>query len=671
MTDRTQAIFISYASQDAGPAQRICEALRTGGMDVWFDQSELRGGDAWDASIRRQIKDCALFVPIISIHTQEREEGYFRREWNLAVSRTLDMAHDRAFLLPVVVDATTDANARVPEKFRELQWTRLPGGETTPAFVDHVRRLLTARDTLAPEASGLLQRPTRVAAAGVSASGPAPAAPRALRYGWAIALVLAATVAIAATFIVMHRRLPPQATASPAPAAFAPPAHSIAVLPFVNMSGDPKQDYFSDGLSEELLNSLATVHELQVAARTSSFSFKGTNTKLADIARELNVGAVLEGSVRKDGNHVRITAELINAVTGFDQWSQTYDRDLKNILSLQTEIATAVTKALQATLLPSAAVTFELGDTRDSAALDAYLQGEKFAGHFDESNQRTRIANYDEAIRRDPEFAKAYVSKSLALSILAGNGHLPLYAQAQAVAEKAVTLAPGLGRAHTALAYALQGQLEFTQALSEHERALELSPGDSYVLQYTGLSLTLLHHPEGLAATRRAVTLDPLNPLSHLSLGIALFLSHQYQAAVDALDRGKALDESGGGPGLYRGMAYIELGKFDAALKSCLTPPMDVNSYACQAIAFQKLRRTAEAQSTLKQLRETGGDAAAWQVAQVYAGWGDVENTIQWLQTALRLRDPGLIGFRADPIMAPLLGDPRVQAIVRELKLPD
>lgn len=454
---------------------------------------------------------------MISSHTQERVEGYFRREWNLAVNRTLDMAHDQAFLLPVVIDGTTDGNARVPDKFRELQWTSLPGGEATSAFVDHVRGLLGARAALAPETSEPLAHHAPAAAQGATASGPGAAAPRLLRYGWAIALTLAAAVAIAALALAMHRRLAPPAIA--APAAFAPPAHSIAVLPFVNMSGDPKQDYFSAGLSEELLNSLATVHELQVAARTSSFSFKGTNAKRADIARELNVGAVLEGSVRKDGNHVRITAELINAETGFDQWSQTYDRDLKNILSLQTKIATSVTKALQATLLPSAAVTFELGDTRDPVAFDAYLKAEKFAGHFDEANQRARIADYDDAIRRDPEFAKAYVSKSLALSILAGNGRLPVYAEAQAVAEKAVSLAPALGRAHTALAYALQGRLEYAQALSEHERALELSPGDSYVLQYTGLSLTQLQRPEGLAATRRAVTLDPLNPLSHLALG--------------------------------------------------------------------------------------------------------------------------------------------------------
>ena len=141
MSASTRSVFLSYASQDAEAARRICEALRAAGLDVWFDQSELRGGDAWDASIRKQVKECALFVPIVSANTQAREEGYFRREWNLAVSRTLDMADDRTFLLPVVIDSTIDGNARVPEKFREVQWTRLPAGESPAA----VRRWLIER----------------------------------------------------------------------------------------------------------------------------------------------------------------------------------------------------------------------------------------------------------------------------------------------------------------------------------------------------------------------------------------------------------------------------------------------------------------------------------------------------------------------------------------------
>jgi TolB-like protein len=172
----------------------------------------------------------------------------------------------------------------------------------------------------------------------------------ALRHRTGIAISAAATLAVVAAVLVGQSRAPVPASAADAAsalAAFSPPPHSIAVLPFVNMSGDPKQEYFSDGLSQELLNSLASIPDMQVAARTSSFSFKGQNVELADVARKLNVRTVLEGSVRKDGNHIRITVQLINAMTGFHLWSQTYDRDLKDILQVQAEIATAVIQALQ------------------------------------------------------------------------------------------------------------------------------------------------------------------------------------------------------------------------------------------------------------------------------------------------------------------------------------
>jgi hypothetical protein len=159
MTEPARAVFLSYASQDVEAAKRICEALRAGGIEVWFDQSELRGGDAWDHKIRKQIHDCALFIPIISAHSQARLEGYFRREWKLAADRTHDMAEEKAFLVPVVIDDATERSASVPEKFRDVQWTRLLAGETPPTFVERVRRLLSpdgspARPAATPVPSG-------------------------------------------------------------------------------------------------------------------------------------------------------------------------------------------------------------------------------------------------------------------------------------------------------------------------------------------------------------------------------------------------------------------------------------------------------------------------------------------------------------------------------------
>ena len=224
------------------------------------------------------------------------------------------------------------------------------------------------------------------------------------------------------------------------------------------MSGDKEQEYFSDGLTEELLNSLAEINELQVAARTSAFSFKGKNTDIGTIARKLNVGAVLEGSVRRSANTIRITAQLINAVTGFHLWSKTYDRDLGDVLKLQTEIATAVASALKVTLLGDVAAKVELGGTRNPAAFDAYLRGAKaFSSRHEAKDLPAAIAAYTEAIRLDPHYALAFAGRSIALSGVAGEAETAAaaregYDKAQADARQALALAPDLAQAHLALA---------------------------------------------------------------------------------------------------------------------------------------------------------------------------------------------------------------------------
>jgi hypothetical protein len=294
VTEPSHAVFLSYASQDAEAALKICEALRAAGIQVWFDLSELRGGDAWDQSIRKQIKTCALFIPVISHATHDRREAYFRLEWKLAVDRSHLMDAGMAFLLPVVIDDTRDDDERVPERFREVQWTRLPGGVTPESFVEHVRRLLTGEPAQGPEG-------TASAAARVSA---APSTRKPGLPFWRSKAALLATIGVlvlalgylAANRLVLSKRgaevgaaSAPAAQSAPA-TAFNPPPHSIAVLPFVNLSGDKEQEYFSDGLTEELLNSLSEINELQVAARTSSFSFK-EHPDIATVAHKLNVGA--------------------------------------------------------------------------------------------------------------------------------------------------------------------------------------------------------------------------------------------------------------------------------------------------------------------------------------------------------------------------------------------
>jgi TolB-like protein len=672
VTDSGRAVFLSYASQDAEAAQHLCKALRAAGVEVWFDQSELRGGDAWDQKIRGELHDCALFVPVISANTAARHEGYFRLEWDLADQRTHMIAHNRAFIVPVCVDATSETSADTPESFRRVQWTRLPAGETPPAFVERIKRLLSPE--LSQEPTGTAPAAARVAAA--------PTTPKPVPASWRSKAALLATIAVlvvALGYVVANRLVLSKRGAEVAPAtAFNPPPHSIAVLPFVNLSGDKEQEYFSDGLTEELLNSLAEINELQVAARTSSFYFKGKDVDLGTVAHKLNVGAVLEGSVRRSAHTIRITAQLINAVTGFHLWSKTYDRDLGDVLKLQTEIATEVASALKVTLLGDVAAKVELGGTRNPDAFDAYLRGAKaYSSRHEAKEIPAAIAAYTEAIRLDPHYALAFAARSIAFATVAGEAATEAamhdgFDKAQADARQALALAPDLAQAHLASANVSElGTLDFTQASEAYERALALAPGNAEVLRLSGKFAAYMgRFDAGVAAARRAVVLDPLARASHSVLGRTLYVAHRYQEAVAALAEVLRLDPDYKDTYAHRGFAYYGLGDLQSARASCETQPDYWGNQYCLAVTYDRLGRHADAKAELAKMKTVVGDTASYQYATIYAQWGDRDQALEWLETALRVRDPGLELLKTDPLMDPLRKEPRFQAIERELKFP-
>jgi TolB-like protein/Tfp pilus assembly protein PilF len=667
VTEPSHAVFVSYASQDAEVAARICAALSAADIEVWFDQSELRGGDAWDQSIRRQIRTCALFIPVISQNTHERAEGYFRLEWKLAVDRCHLMAADKAFLLPVVIDDTPEDDDRVPERFREVQWTRLPAGETPPQFVRLVSQLLTggAAATIARQSATAPKR-------GTSRSGP-----------WlAVSVVLVA----AALYLLFDRpwitrpaAILRPATPTDTAVAFAPPARSIAVLPFVNMSGDKEQEYFSDGLTEELLDSLTRIKELHVAARTSAFSFKGKDADVGTIARKLNVATVLEGSVRRSTHTVRITAQLVDAVSGFHVWSQTYNRNLGDFLALETDIATAVANALKVTLLGDAAATIELGGTRNPAAFDAYLRGMQIARTALRSEEdEAAIAAFTEAVQHDRNFAKAFAERSVELNDYGrfdarGRAVRESFERALTDARTAVTLAPALAEGHLALAVSLEdGFLEFAKADEEFERAAALAPGSARMLSaYSRNAADLGRTNAAIDAARRAVALDPLNFHVHRTVGIVFILTRQYADAIGALRSAVALQPDYLKNYVLLGQAQYSLGDFQAARSSCERGLPDQGAQGCLAIVYRKLGREADAEAMVQRVRVSLDDTGAYDLACIYAQRGEIPQALQWLETAMRHRDPDLFQLKVDPDLDPLRGDPRFQAIERELNFPN
>jgi len=694
MTEAARAIFLSYASQDAVVAGHIGDALREAGLEVWFDQSELRGGDAWDQLIRRRIRECALFVPVISAHTQIRLEGYFRLEWRLAVERTHLMADGRAFLLPVVIDAIDERQAHVPESFRAVQWTYLPGGIATPAFIARIAHLLS--DSPAPRAAG---GAGATAAVPSVAAAPGPPIIGAAKSAWGrrVMPIALGLVSLAAVWLLVERfahkdtgaptavslaprvAAPAVADATSAPSTSGPPAHSVAVLPFTNMSGDPKDDYFSDGLSEELLNTLAAIQGLQVAARTSSFSFKGKDESVGDIARKLNVGAILEGSVRRDKAHVRISTELINAVSGFQLWSQTYDRDLKDVLALQTDIASAVSAALKVKLLQADARGAEVGGTDNPKAYDAYLRGEGLLRQpWSLKANAEASAAFDEAIALDPRYANAYFGRSAALIAVTTHAAISvaenerLRDEVLLAARKAVEIAPTFGAPHSTIGFVLASRQDFAGAAAEYEKALALAPGDARVYSRSAGFLVLMgRFDEAVNRAHHGVELDPLDGLTHANLSNVYSWARRYREAIESANRALELDPTLSGMAIRRGFDYYSLGNYEAARTDCDTSTPGWQAYTCLAMVYNKLGRRADAETQLALLQKNFGELAEYQYAEIFAQWGDVPRALATLERAVTLRDGGLSFAKVDSLVDPLRGEPRFKAVLAGLKFPN
>lgn len=471
-------------------------------------------------------------------------------------------------------------------------------------------------------------------------------------------------------------------------AVFAPPPHSIAVLPFVNMSGDRDQEYFSDGLSEELLNALSRINELQVAAQTSSFYFKGAHADIPTIARKLNVASILEGSVRRSGRTIRVTVELTNARTGYSLWSESYDRDLGDVLKLQTDIANAVASALRLTLLGDLAARIQAGGTNNPAALDDYLRamaayrssGPRMnlaAGIPDEAGMRRAIASYGAATEADPGYALAYAGRSLAFADFArawaSDADVRGYFDAAAAdARKAIALAPDLADGHLALANMLAGTLEFRGALEEYEHALALAPGEARLLKdYAAFAVLMGHTRAGLAAGQHLLVLDPLNALNHFGFGTSLLLARRYGDAIKALSDARALAPEETWFNMWLGLAYYLNRDPGKAMDICEKAD-PVGAAFCLAMVYHKLARTADAEKMVARLQSLmPGDRFAEGYADIYAQWGDSVRALDWLETAMRRRDPFLVYVKINMFYDPLRSDPRFRSIERALNFPD
>jgi TolB-like protein/Tfp pilus assembly protein PilF len=664
------AVFLSYASEDAAAAQKICAALRATGIEVWFDRSELRGGDAWDAAIRRQIKSCALFLPIISVNAHARAEGYFRLEWKLAVDRSHLIAPDQPFLVPVAIDGTPQADERIPDRFRELQWTRLPGGDTPPAFVARVSRLLAPGAPEALPANGGAPAHFADRARTPRVRGPLNAAIWALT----VLVVVAALGYYLFPWPALRQRAPAAVGAvTPAPGAQAIPEKSIAVLPFVDMSEKHDQEYFSDGLAEELLDLLSQVPDLRVPARTSSFYFKGRTDDVATIAQKLRVAHLLEGSVRRAGDKIRVTAQLIRADNGYHLWSKTYDRDAKDIFQVQDEIANAVVSALKAQLLSAQPLTSR-HRTDNPQAFNEYLMGNQLRDRDTGESNGEALESYQRAAALDPKYAAAYSGIADAEWRIAdqSTGEPAAYQRSLAAAEHAIALAPDSADGYWArggLRYAYF--YDWTGAEADFRKALELDPNDVRSLRdYSSLLAARGAIAPALELLRKAVVLDPLSGRTWRQLVQLLLDDGQIAQAKKAAQHLDSLTPNSGTASAMLGQVALAEGHFSDALAEFRKTAVPVWNLIGTAMAEHSLGHATASQAALEQLMAKFSKTLAYQIAEVYGWRGEKDKALEWLERAYHQHDGGLIYLRHDHYLASLRDEPRYRALLQKLNLP-
>jgi TolB-like protein/DNA-binding winged helix-turn-helix (wHTH) protein len=489
---------------------------------------------------------------------------------------------------------------------------------------------------------------------------------------WKLAIILVLGVVAAAAIAGQHFRVARNRANAPSLK-----NTSIAVLPFADMSATKDQEYFSDGLAEQLINDLAKVSGLKVVGRSSAFQFKGKNEDLRDVGRKLGVANVLEGSVRRDGNHVRITAELIKADDGFQLWSQTYDREIKDIFSVEDEIALAATEALQLKLLEGNGqpVASNLRSTNPEA-YQAYLQAEYFLGRGQSKEDLDKALAYtDAAINLDESYAPAWALRSLVQNAMAEAGLIDTtegFRKARDDAERAIALDPTLGSAYLALARVqVFYDWDWDAANTSLTRAAELEPGSVEIFRIRSyLSRVVGNLDQAIKLYKQAVALDPLRANSYSATGYLLYVAGRYDEAQDALQ--KALDLNPQAPLVHLNLGKILLaeGRPLQALAEMEKEPSGWGKLTGLALAYHALGREQDSNAALAELIAKHHTFSAYQVAQVYAYRGESDKSFAWLERACEQRDPGVTEISTDPLVKNLRRDQRYIELLKRLRLP-
>jgi TolB-like protein/DNA-binding winged helix-turn-helix (wHTH) protein/Tfp pilus assembly protein PilF len=454
-------------------------------------------------------------------------------------------------------------------------------------------------------------------------------------------------------------------------------ANSIAVLPFADLSPAKDQEYFSDGFAEQLINDLAKVPGLKVVARSSAFQFKGRNEDLRDVGRKLGVANVLEGSVRREGNHVRIAAELIKADDGFQLWSQTYDRQINDIFAVQDEIALAATEALQLKLLGGNGQPLASNShSANPEAYQAYLQAKYFSVRGPSQEELGKALAYtDTAIQLDKQYAPAWALRSSVQNMMAEVGVTDAtegFRKARHDAEQAIALDPSSASGYLALAAAqIDCDWDWDAADTSVAKAAGLEPGSAEVFSIRSyLSRVLGDLDQAIKLKVQPVALDPLRTNSHSTLGYLLYVAGRYDEAKTALQKALDLNPTAAFAHLTLGKILIAQGKPRQALAEIEKEPLEWGRLAGRVLAYHALGRKQDSNAALAGLIAKYETDAGYQIAQVYAYCGESDKSFEWLERAYRQRDAGLPDIKTDPLLKNLQHDARYTELLKKMHLP-
>jgi serine/threonine-protein kinase len=451
------------------------------------------------------------------------------------------------------------------------------------------------------------------------------------------------------------------------------PEKSVAVLPLLNESGDPKDEYFSDGLSEELIAALAQINGLKVIGRSSSFRFKDRYEEPKAIGEKLGVSTLLEGTVRKQDDRVRIVAELVNAADGIALWTRTFDRELRDIFTVQQEIARAVAESLKVTLLGSHEKSAQMTSSSVEAH-NAYLQAHFHFQRRNVEDYRKAITYFDQAIQLDPNYALAYAERAEVWTMIGDltGERATAYPKARGDAEKAVEIAPALAEPHAALGWVrFFGEWKYAEGLSELNRAKELSPANPTANDLLARVIVYLGRiDEAERQARQAVELDPLSVATQFNLGRVLFIAGKLDEADAAGRKVAELQPSASSSHRWQVLVAVQRGDGEAALREAqLEPDDDFRRFELALAQYVRGDRKAS-DAALADLVTTGRKGLDYQIAQAYAVRGETDKAFEWLQIAFDNHDGGTLSLAVDPLLRGLHEDPRYKNLLAKLGLP-